>query len=198
MAPDAEVFLWDQFRGLLVKRFGHATFKNWFETLRFDSAENNDLILNTPSKVVRNWIHTHYLSHLEEVARQINPEIRSIQIEQSAAETTTKPQSGSDDTVETAADLFRERGLISKNLDNRTGITAPARSAMTETDDFMESFASLDPRFTFDNFVVDKTNELAFAAARRIADSDEVQFNPGQNASYARHRLADSSSESRS
>ncbi|MEM6902601.1 MAG: chromosomal replication initiator protein DnaA, partial [Pseudomonadota bacterium] len=38
--------------------------------------------------------------------------------------------------------------------------------------------AQLDPRFTFDNFVVGKPNELAHAAARRVAESDAVPFNP--------------------
>ncbi|MFM2044280.1 MAG: chromosomal replication initiator protein DnaA [Pseudomonadota bacterium] len=38
--------------------------------------------------------------------------------------------------------------------------------------------APLDPRFTFENFVVGKPNELAFAAARRVADASSVTFNP--------------------
>ncbi|MEI8320900.1 MAG: chromosomal replication initiator protein DnaA [Alphaproteobacteria bacterium] len=38
--------------------------------------------------------------------------------------------------------------------------------------------AGLDPRFTFDNFIVGKPNELAYAAARRVAEADQVYFNP--------------------
>jgi chromosomal replication initiator protein len=38
--------------------------------------------------------------------------------------------------------------------------------------------APLDPRFTFDNFIVGKPNELAFAAARRVAEAEAVPFNP--------------------
>ena len=38
--------------------------------------------------------------------------------------------------------------------------------------------SQLDPRFTFDNFVVGKPNELAHAAALRVAESSEVTFNP--------------------
>lgn len=39
--------------------------------------------------------------------------------------------------------------------------------------------SNLDPRFTFDNFVVGKPNELAHAAARKVADSEIVAtFNP--------------------
>jgi chromosomal replication initiator protein len=38
--------------------------------------------------------------------------------------------------------------------------------------------APLDPRFTFDSFIVAKSNELAHAAARRVAEADGVAFNP--------------------
>ena len=37
---------------------------------------------------------------------------------------------------------------------------------------------NLDPRFTFKDFVVGKSNELAFSACRRVADSEDVPFNP--------------------
>src|SRR3546814_8522671 len=38
--------------------------------------------------------------------------------------------------------------------------------------------APLDPRFTFDNFVVGKPNELAYATARRVAEAPTPPFNP--------------------
>jgi chromosomal replication initiator protein len=37
---------------------------------------------------------------------------------------------------------------------------------------------TLEPRFTFDSFVVGKPNELAHAAARRVAEAGQVGFNP--------------------
>jgi chromosomal replication initiator protein len=36
----------------------------------------------------------------------------------------------------------------------------------------------LDPNLSFDNFVVGASNELAYAAAKRIAEADKVSFNP--------------------
>ena len=52
---------------------------------------------------------------------------------------------------------------------------APAQIA--EEDDATPS-ATLDPRFTFDRFVVGKPNEMAHAAARRIAKGGSLGFNP--------------------
>jgi chromosomal replication initiator protein len=42
----------------------------------------------------------------------------------------------------------------------------------------VEEAMRLDPRLTFDRFVVGKSNELAYAAARRIAEGNAVGFNP--------------------
>lgn len=41
-----------------------------------------------------------------------------------------------------------------------------------------EEGSRLDPRFTFETFVVGKPNELAHAAARRVAEGGEISFNP--------------------
>ncbi|HHY02441.1 MAG TPA: chromosomal replication initiator protein DnaA, partial [Paracoccus sp.] len=50
----------------------------------------------------------------------------------------------------------------------------PARGIMGDE----EMSAPLDSRFTFDNFIVGKPNELAHAAARRVAEGGPVTFNP--------------------
>ena len=52
----------------------------------------------------------------------------------------------------------------------------PVATTQTQTDEVPG--APLDARFTFDRFVVGKPNELAHAAARRVAEGGEVSFNP--------------------
>ncbi|MGA1181711.1 MAG: chromosomal replication initiator protein DnaA, partial [Marivivens sp.] len=52
----------------------------------------------------------------------------------------------------------------------------PAAQAAAEPDELPG--APLDARFTFDSFVVGKPNELAHAAARRVAEGGTVTFNP--------------------
>ncbi|MEM9735897.1 MAG: chromosomal replication initiator protein DnaA [Pseudomonadota bacterium] len=57
--------------------------------------------------------------------------------------------------------------------------------------------APLDPRFTFDKFVVGKPNELAHAAARRVAETADAMFNPvflyggvGRGKTHLMHAIA--------
>ena len=44
--------------------------------------------------------------------------------------------------------------------------------------ELQSSTSPLDPRFTFKNFIVGKSNEFAFAAAKRVCESQKVTFNP--------------------
>jgi chromosomal replication initiator protein len=58
-------------------------------------------------------------------------------------------------------------------------IEAPGAERRSAGGDGGEDFgAPLDPRFTFDNFVIGKPNEFATAAARRVAEEAKVPFNP--------------------
>ena len=51
-------------------------------------------------------------------------------------------------------------------------------NAVNPTSDDQPLGAPIDARFTFDSFVVGKPNELAHAAARRVAEGGPVTFNP--------------------
>ena len=55
---------------------------------------------------------------------------------------------------------------------------AKSKSVSKPTGSDAASGAPLDARFTFDTFVVGKPNELAHAAARRVAEGGPVTFNP--------------------
>lgn len=58
-----------------------------------------------------------------------------------------------------------------------TVTTKSAARPAPKADDILDG-SPLDTRFTFDRFVVGKPNELAFAAAKRVADGGHVSFNP--------------------
>ncbi|GIT92782.1 chromosomal replication initiator protein DnaA [Jannaschia pagri] len=64
---------------------------------------------------------------------------------------------------------------VTRLLCSATPATAAAPRAQHAQ---VRSENALDKRFTFDSFVVGKSNELAHAAARRVATGDSVSFNP--------------------
>ena len=69
-----------------------------------------------------------------------------------------------------SSELFPDHLSIHK-VDQRKHLRMKKKAAGTLS-------LGLDPRFTFDNFVVGKPNELAYAAAQRVAESTEVVLTP--------------------
>src|ERR1041385_6055695 len=76
-----------------------------------------------------------------------------------------------------AQSLPIERPVGERPFDGQKGAEAP-RAESTNGFAPEEVSAPLDPRFTFENFVVGKSNELAHAAALRVAEPRSVPFNP--------------------
>ena len=79
-------------------------------------------------------------------------------------------------------ELNRAGGSVSRLMFEATGASRasakPAAAVPKAT--FVDDIAGspLDARFTFDTFIVGKPNELANAAAHRVAESGPVTFNP--------------------
>jgi len=146
---------WGQVRDGLIKAVGQNNFVTWIEPLRLIDLDGGIARFEAPTKFMRDWVMRHFGEHIR----------------------THLAQSGQTvDRVE-----FLVSGL--RPVPIARVAEAPARnrlpSAPSRTGEEVDlPGAPLDPRFTFDSFVVGKPNELAHAAARRVAEGGTTTFNP--------------------
>jgi chromosomal replication initiator protein len=150
---------WTTVKERLRSEVGDAAFRSWLQPVEMCDVEAQTVRLTVPSKFMRNWIESHYGDQIRKCVRLENPRINNVEL----IITTDKPVQDNTPTTPASSPL-------------------PAAVLPAETVDILnnpQQFTSLlDPRYTFDNFIVGKSNELAFAAARRVAESDAVGFNP--------------------
>jgi chromosomal replication initiator protein len=155
---------WARVRGRLRAEFGEATFRSWLKPLNLAGKRGPDLRVSVPSRFMRDWVATHYADRLKALWSSENPEVRSVEVIV--------------DAHRPLPDLELDNLEEAANEDAPVG-AAPVPAAPVRDDDSVESVsAPLDPRLTFENFVVGKSNELAHAAALRVAEADSVPFNP--------------------
>ena len=140
---------WGQVREKLVARLGRHNYTSWIEPLKLSALKSGVAHFEAPSSFIGNWVSRNYTD-------QILNELRASGAEVSRVEFTVSGP------VETLAPEPRK----------------PARVAAAPKRDEELPGAPLDSRFTFDSFVVGKPNELAHAAARRVAEGGPVTFNP--------------------
>lgn len=149
-----KVQVWNRIQPTLPEAFGPTVYKGWIKFLEFEEDLGGKVLLSVPSRFIRDWITSRYLSQLLEICQKEIPDLHAIEI------VSKSPSSGEIDTSSTSIEP-----------------SAPTHDSLSQY--LLENVKSvLDPRFTFENFVVGKPNELAYAAARRVAESDQVYFNP--------------------
>jgi chromosomal replication initiator protein len=155
---------WARVRGRLRAEFGEATFRSWLKPLNLAGKRGPDLRVSVPSRFMRDWVATHYADRLKALWSSENPEVRSVEVIVDAH----RPVPDLDlDSLDDAA-----------NEDAPAGVSALPAAPVRDEDSVESVSAPLDPRLTFENFVVGKSNELAHAAALRVAEADSVPFNP--------------------
>ena len=152
---------WESFKKDLKKVVGDTAYNNWLKKLEFLSLEKDTLSLSVPTKFLRDWIVNNYADKIKSHCKKMNKNIEILKI-------IVKPVGGR---------IMPGTARIVKGNEKRWNNTFDIRS--NQIDNTSNNFgAPLDPRFTFENFVVGKPNELAFAAAQRVAEADKVTFNP--------------------
>jgi len=151
--------IWDKIKIKLKKEVGETAYNNWLKQLNFNSADEDTITVSVPTKFLRDWIATHYADKIKSVSKQYNSKIVSLKI--------VVKQNGGRVVPGTARVVNNQEQVKSYDIRSQQSFSYPG--------DFG---APLDPRFTFDNFVVGKPNELAFAAAKRVAEAEKVTFNP--------------------
>ena len=151
---------WPLLKKDLKKIVGDTAYNNWLKQLSFISNKENTITLSVPTKFLRDWIVNNYS---DKIKNECNKYIENIE----AIKFVVKPAGGR---------VVPGTTRTIKSTDNQWKTTMDIRSNQTS---YPTDFgAPLDPRFTFDNFVVGKPNELAFAASERVAESEKVTFNP--------------------
>ena len=147
---ESNEIIWSSIKLQLKDIYGEAEYSNWLKLLTFNKVEKEIIIFHAPTKFMCDWILTHYGKKILSLWREKNKLIKDISVMVYKDKQTNKKQDKD----------YKPFNKI---------ISTP------QTDDFKNN---LDPRFTFKDFVVGKSNELAFSACRRVADSEDVPFNP--------------------
>jgi chromosomal replication initiator protein len=154
----------------LKEEVGDRAYRSWLQDLRVERVEGSEAVIVAPTRFLRNWVETHYADRLLALWRATNPSVIRLSL---IVDPQVPPQA-SDDTPSS--------GLPGGMPGEMPGVAEPA-AVGDLADDKGQLPGGLDPRCTFENFVVGKPNELAHAAARRVAEacagpSHSVPFNP--------------------
>jgi chromosomal replication initiator protein len=170
MTPNQD--LWQRIKQHLRVELGEDVFTSWFGRMEFEAVDNSAVRLSVPTRFLRKWIQSHYA---DRVLAQWQVELPDItRLELSVRSATVRLPAAKVKLAEPQI-LLRE----AREAPQMNGEPRPSVPYLSVHDALGGS--PLDPRLTFESFIVGRSNTLAHAAAKQIAISrrgDALMFNP--------------------
>jgi len=130
-------------------------FNTWIRPLQAEK-EKNKLYLLAPNRFVKDWVDSHYLNRITEIAGSIGKGDLEVIL-----------KIGSKD-ISDNSELATDKKIQQKNSGNKT-----SRKKIRK-----EFTTALNPKFTFHSHVAGKSNQLARAAALQVGENPGQSYNP--------------------
>jgi chromosomal replication initiator protein len=150
VVPGEVLNAWARIRKNLRESAGARLFEQWLKPIELDDSDDETAVrLTLPSAFTANWVRNHYQDRLVQEFRAAIPAIRTVSIEVRQASAPAVLRIATEQPAESPA--------------------APVEAAERPT---------LDPRLTFERFVIDPSNRVAFNAAKALAEPGVPRFSP--------------------
>ena len=148
---------WARIRGRLQGEVGELEYRNWLRQMTLAGIDGDEITVLLPTRFLCDWVRSRYGDRLNLLWQEENPAVRRVDIRVGGG---VAPMVRLAESLATTAEPPPVVPKIEERMDQRPELT-------------------IDPRFTFDAFVVGKPNEFAYACARRVAEQpSSAGFNP--------------------
>src|SRR6266700_3430460 len=144
--------LWQRLSGALKPQISADSFKRWFATVELVQAKEKSITLSVPNNIYQLWIESNYMPALQNAIITTFGGPRSVRF---CAPSPAGVQTSSDDSATV-------KEALHAHVEARPAATVPG----------------LNPRNTFESFVVGPNNEIAHAASLAVAQSPARTYNP--------------------
>lgn len=168
---------WTRVRGNLRLSAGQRLFDQWLKPIvLIDSGDAETVRLGLPSPFMTNWVKGHYAERLLMEFKTLLPQVRSVSIETS--------------------DARAVRELVAEPVAPAAAVPPLQAAPASAAPGIGADRPRFDSRFTFERFVVDTTNRVAFNAAKALAEPGAPRFSPlylhsntGQGKTHLMHAI---------
>ena len=162
---------WSRICERLKVEVGEVEYRTWLRQITVGPVDEDEITLYLPTRFLRDWVRGQYGDRLGTLWNAEVPAIRRVEL-QVARPDAVPAEPVAEDAPTPDIPVARAKPTV---LAAAPAPVEEPRQAEVRSD----LAAPLDPRFTFDTFVVGKPNEFAYACARRVAERPSSPgFNP--------------------
>lgn len=163
--------LWNSVLNLLKDQMSRPSFDTWLKSTTA-RIEGDQWIIIAPNEFSRDWLESRYLSSIEEAIYSITKEIPNVTvITDSKIAENSLPNSSVDN-------ILHQIQLLSSFQREKLFSIIKERSSWEPRTYTESTTTSLNPKYTFQNFIVGTGNRFAYAASQSVAEAPGKAYNP--------------------
>ncbi|WP_414502291.1 chromosomal replication initiator protein DnaA [Zymobacter sp. IVIA_5232.4 C2] len=184
--------LWQKCLAYLQDELSSQQFNTWIRPLQVESdTDSNTLVLLAPNRFVRDWVSDKYLKRINELLREQTsgkPPKVSLGIGSRraaaapAAAPKERPRGAATPSARPAAPRVefgqKSEDTAAADIDEAPAVVRGNAARHVQVEGGLKHQSGLNPNFTFDTFVEGKSNQLARAASRQVAENPGGAYNP--------------------
>jgi len=163
---------WSKVKKRLQAEVGEDIYSSWFARMDLEAIEEGTVRLSVPTRFLKSWIQSHYAERVLACWQAEAREVGRVELIVRSAMRTTM--------VKPKPELEPSAGEAMRYPNGHGAKSRPLTVGEPNVHEALGG-SPLDPRLTFDSFVVGRSNTLALAAAKQVASAkrgDAVMFNP--------------------
>ncbi|MGJ8525956.1 Chromosomal replication initiator protein DnaA [Halomonadaceae bacterium LMG 33818] len=184
------IALWQKCLDSLQYELSSQQFNTWIRPLQVEEGEGNALVLLAPNRFVRDWVNDKFLKRINELLREMAPDkpplvslgIGSRRTVSNPVTATPTPKPASSVAPAVHRSSAPSRSSFSGDVEPEESESEAQESGSSnrhvQVEGSLKHQSGLNPSFTFDTFVEGKSNQLARAASRQVAENSGGAYNP--------------------
>jgi chromosomal replication initiator protein len=154
--------LWDASLQVLREKVDERTYEAWLAWTKFGSYEDGHLVILVPNTFTGNWIHDRYSDMISSTVTTLTDDFEDVSFM-------------SDENLQREMVSYATSQVVAPAAIAEAAPPA-SRHAVRETP--YASGQQLNPRYTFDDFVIGPSNRFAHAAAKAVCETPARAYNP--------------------
>jgi len=158
--------MWQSVLGELEVSVTRAHFSTWLKPTYIISNEDGHVIVGVPNIFNKQWMENKYHTQVKTALSKLDSKIKTIEYK------VVGKSGGAGAPVEST----QSRPV--KRVESVRNEPAPRRGEQTSLPTAPASHSNLNPRYTFESFVVGSSNDFAHAACQAVAKSPGTKYNP--------------------
>jgi chromosomal replication initiator protein len=158
--------IWEQVLARVEGKVGRHSFYTWFRPTTFLSEDRSSITVSVPNSMFIDWLPRHYSPVLAEALAEVKRPGATVNFVAESSADAPPIQLGPNETA-----ASEQPGTVRYPA-------AVGSNAMHDASGAQGAVVGLNPRYTFDTFIVGSSNQFAHAACRAVAEAPSRSYNP--------------------